>query len=231
MPPQPVRRPPVPPLARWGRGLQFCGGLVLQVAPFLPWASVPVLSLTLPVPGIFLHGGVSLVVGFVAVLLAVLRRPLPGVQVLLAGLAAGFLAHDIRLVLERTEYVLGRAQLSLAGLNSTLAKLGAEPIDLMPRGADPWGYVGVGVWAAAGGLSLLVLGSLLEAAGQASTGKRLGSVLLSLPRCSSCGHRLGFDAAFCPGCGGSQLRGSACSGCGGWLEEGFRFCPSCGRGR
>lgn len=223
--------PPHPPLARWGRGLQFLGGLVLQVAPFLPWASVPVLSLTVPVPGILLHAGVTLVVGFVALLLAVLRRPLPGVQVLLAALAGGFLVYDLRLVLERTEYVLGRAQLSLAGLNSTLARLGAEPIDLMPRGADPWSYVGFGIWVAVAGLVVLVLGAVIEAFGQASSGKRLESVLISLPRCSSCGHRVGFDMGFCPGCGRSQTSGSACAGCGAWLAEAFRFCPSCGKGR
>lgn len=220
--------PPTPLAARWGLGLELAGGLVLQVAPFLAFASVPVLALRVPVPGVLLHGGVLLVCGFLAVLLAALRRPWPGAQLVLAALASGFLAWDVRLVLERTEYVLGRVQLSLVGVNSFLAKVGADPVDLMPRGTEGWDYLGTGLWLSGLGILLLVAGALLEAAGQASTGKRLPSVLLSLPRCGSCNHRVDFGMAFCPGCGRSQGRGRACPSCGGWLQEGFRYCPGCG---
>ncbi len=222
--------PPTPSLVRWGTGLELAGGLLLQLAPFLTFASVPVLSMRLPVPGLFLHGGVLLVCGTLAVLLALLRRPWPGAQILLALVSSGILAWDSSLVLERTGYALGRVQLSLMGLNSFLARVGAEPVDLMPRGVDPASFLGVGFQIGFLGVLLLLAGALLETGGLVRTGKRWLSVLVSHPRCRGCGHRVGFAMAFCPGCGRTQGRGRPCLSCRAWMQEGHRFCPSCGQG-
>ena len=223
-------RPPTPLLVRWASGLELAGGLLLQLAPFLAFASVPLLSLRVPVPGLFLHGGGLLVCGTLAVLMALLKRPWPGVQLVLAAASAGLLFWDINLVTERTAYTLGRIQLSLMGLNSFLAKVGAEPLDLMPRGLEPADFLGPGFRVAALGIALLGIGALLEVLGYGRTGKRWVSVLLACPRCSGCGQRVGFQMAFCPGCGRTQGGGRPCARCGGWTLEGNRFCPSCGHG-
>ena len=223
-------RPPTPLLVRWASGLELAGGLLLQLAPFLAFASVPLLSLRVPVPGLFLHGGGLLVCGTLAVLMALLKRPWPGVQLVLAAASAGLLFWDINLVTERTAYTLGRLQLSLMGLNSFLAKVGAEPLDLMPRGLEPADFLGPGFRVAALGIALLGIGALLEVLGYGRTGKRWVSVLLACPRCSGCGQRVGFQMAFCPGCGRTQGGGRPCARCGGWTLEGNRFCPSCGHG-
>jgi len=217
-------------LVRWASGLELTGGLLLQLAPFLAFASVPVLSLRVPVPGLFLHGGGVLVCGTLAVLLALLRRPWPGAQLLLAGTSAGLLVWDVTLVTERTAYTLGRVQLSIMGLNSFLARMGAEPVDLMPRGVEPSSFLGLGIQVGALGVVLLGIGAALEVLGLARAGKRWVSVLLACPRCTGCGHRVGFQMAFCPGCGRAQGGGRPCARCGAWTQEAHRFCPSCGHG-
>ncbi len=221
-------RPPLPLPARWGRVLELLGGLVLQAAPLLAFASVPVLNLRVPVPGLLLHGGVLLVCGTLAVLLALLRQPRPGAQVLVALVAAGTLAWDAHLVMERTGYVVGRLQLSLIGLNQFLARVGGEPIDLMPRGVEPAELLGVGLKVGLAGLLLVLAGAGLEVLGWSLAGKRWYSVLLAWPSCSACGHGVDFSMAFCPGCGRRQGRGAPCRACGAWTRQAHRFCPSCG---
>jgi len=223
-------RPPTPLLVRWASGLELAGGLILQLAPFLAFASVPVLSLQVPVPGLFLHGGGVLVCGTLAVLLALLKRPWPGAQLVLAATSAGLLYWDVTLVTERTAYTLGRVQLSIMGLNSFLAKVGAEPVDLMPRGVEPADFLGPGIQVGALGIALLGIGALLEVLGYGRAGKRCASVLVACPRCSGCGQRVGFQMAFCPGCGRTQGGGRPCARCGAWTLEGHRFCPACGHG-
>jgi len=223
-------RPPTPSLVRWASGLELAGGLLLQLAPFLAFASVPVLSLRVPVLGLFLHGGGVLVCGTLAVLLAVLRRPWPGLQFLLAAASAGLLVWDANLVMERTGYTLGRVQLSMMGLNSFLAKVGAEPVDLMPRGVEPASFLGLGIQVGAWGVALLGIGAALEVLGLARAGKRWTSVLLGCPRCAGCGHPVGFQMAFCPGCANPQGGGCPCARCGAWTQSAHRFCPSCGHG-
>ena len=220
---------PTPTGVRWGLLLGLAGGMLLQLAPFLPLARVPLLGLQLPVPSLFLHGGGLLALGTLAVLLAVLRRPWPGVRLLLGAGALALLAWDARLVLARTPGVLGRAQLSLAGLNSWLASLGVEPLELVPRGGHA--DLGPGLWVGLAGAALLVAGSGLEALGLASEGRTLPSVLLGLPRCRACGQRVELSMAFCPGCGAARRRGEGCPGCGGWMREGDRFCSACGTPR
>ncbi len=221
-------RPPLPLLARWGVALELFGGLALQGAPFLAFASVPLLTLRVPVPGLLLHGGILLVCGTLAILLALLRRPRPGAQSLVALAAAGTLAWDAHQIMTRTDYVLGRVQLSLLGLNQFLANVGGEPIDLMPRGTEPAEYLGIGIQVGLAGALLLMLGACFQVLGLSLAGKRWYTVILSLPRCSSCGHGAGYDMAFCPGCGRRQGRGAPCRACGAWMQSEFRFCPACG---
>ncbi len=222
-----MRPPPTFP-ARLGLALELLGGLALQGAPFLAFASVPVLNLRVPVPGLLLHGGVLLVCGTLAVLLVLLRRPRPGAQVLVSLVAAGVLAWDAHLVMERTGYVVGRLQLSLIGLNQFLARVGGEPVDLMPRGVEPTELLGIGLKVGLTGVLLLLIGAGLEVLGWSLAGKRWYSVLLALPRCRPCGHGVDYSMAFCPGCGRRQGQGAPCRACGAWTRQAHRFCPACG---
>lgn len=221
-------KPPTPTMARWGRGLQVLAGLALQAAPFLPFAVVPLPWFSVPVPGVFLHGSSLLAFGVLALVAALLRAPRPGLQALLAVASAGLATWDLSLVLQRTDYVLGRLQLSLVGLNHLVQKLGMDALELYHRDTNPWDYVGVGVWLALGAAALLLLGAVLEVLGLASSGKAPWSVLLGYPRCRACGQGVRFEMAFCPGCGRIQGPGRPCPACGQRLEEGHRFCASCG---
>ena len=80
------------------------------------------------------------------------------------------------------------------------------------------------------GIALLGIGALMEVLGYGRAGKRWASVLVACPRCSGCGQRVGFQMAFCPGCGRTQGGGRPCARCGAWTLEGHRFCPACGHG-
>ena len=198
-------------MAAWGRRVQFLGALALMLAPFLPWAQARVLGLPLGLPGVFLHGAVSLALGLLVALgyLVGLRSPALGVAApLLSAAATGW---DLHWILHRTEYVLRRLQLSLAELNNVLAQLNLQPIDLYARESSPWGHVGVGVWVAFCGCAVVLAGAGLEAAGR---------------RCRGCGRRLDDSMTFCPGCGTGPENG--CSRCGRRLRRGFCYCPACG---
>ncbi|HXE72645.1 MAG TPA: zinc ribbon domain-containing protein [Candidatus Nitrosotenuis sp.] len=222
---------PTPSGARWGRRWQALGAVLLVAAPFLAWARVSALGLTVSIPGLFLHASLLVALGllYLGVLLA--PAPRPGLGALAALLGALVVAWDVRLILVRTDYVLGRLQLALAGLNEVLDKVRLGPLDLGLAAEKGLGHLGPGPWLALLGSALLLGGALLEASAWASGTRALLSVLTGSPRCRACRHRVALDMAWCPGCGRSLRPGRACQECRQWLEEDWRHCPRCGAAR
>ena len=228
-PRKPHSRKRFPSLVSWGRRLQVLGGLLVLLSPFLPWAQVPLLGISLPVPGVFLQGLMLIPVALVVLgaVLAGLRHPwLP----LAASAAACALAvHGGQTVMVRTPYWLKGLQLWLSDLNQVLAKVGARTIEVIPRGVAPVDFVGFGVTVGVVGGVVLGLGAVLETIGYSRTSRPLPA-LLGFPRCRGCGHRVAHAMRFCPGCGVRHSEGKECPACDGAMQPDDTFCPWCGHG-
>jgi len=221
---------PISPLVERGRFLQAAAGVLLQASPFLYWAKVPVFGLSLGVPGVFMHGGVLLAIGFTITVMMLVKVRHPGVSLLLGLSALGVSLLDLRHVVERTAPQLQHLQDSLAGLNYVLGRFNVAEGQVLPPGIEGWDWVDVGAWMGLGASVAVVLGGLAEMLGY-RRGKRMGWVLVGLPRCRGCGVRVGWDMSYCPGCALPQRPGTLCGGCGGWMDDWHRFCPSCARPR
>lgn len=221
---------PVSPLVERGRLLQAGAGLLLQAAPFLFWAKLPLFGLGLGVPGVLLHGGFLLAIGFTIVMMMLVRVRHPGVSLLLGAAALGVTLMDMRQVRERASTWLAQIQETLSGVNQLLEKFYQPPIRVVPEGFDASGAVDVGAWIAFGASIAVMVGALVEMLGY-RRGKKAWSVLIGFPRCTACGARVQWGMSFCPGCALPQRPGTHCEGCDGWMDDWHRFCPHCSRAR
>lgn len=213
----------------WGRRIQLLGALTLIVAPFFGWAEVEIFDSAIGVPGLLLHGSILLALGLVVSTAILVGARLPGFHALATVAAGAVTAWDLSRILARTEYFMGRVQLSLADLNHMLARLNVTPIEVFDRAASPWQYVGSGVWVGVAGTALLGVGVLLELLGYRGEGKTALSVLFGMPRCAACGFSVRHGMRFCPGCGQLLAGERPCRACGAPLARGYTFCPDCGQ--
>lgn len=194
----------------------------------MAWVEVPLGSLTVPIPGIFLKGGIVLAWALVALGFWLLRPRFPGFQ-LMASLSIGFtVAFDLAEILRKTPRELGALQLKLSGVNQTLTTFNIPEIELYQRGLDPWSCVGHGIWMAFWGAGLLLAGALVETLLQSRQGRSLSSVLVGRPACKACGQHLSAGMNFCPGCGHKLLPVKKCAECRTAYADSYRFCPECG---
>ncbi|MCA9791768.1 MAG: zinc ribbon domain-containing protein [Candidatus Eremiobacteraeota bacterium] len=216
-------------MSRLGRALQLLGALAMTVSPFLAWAEVTIFGSHLGVPGIFLHGAVLLGAGTIISTAVLVGVRLPGFHALLSLLAAYATYSDRVQILTRTEYVMGRVQLWLADINNFIAKLSLPTIEVFQKASTTADYVGQGVTVAFAGCTLVLLGTVLEAAGYQGQGKSFASSFVGRPACNACGTRVAHSMRYCPGCGARQGGQNACAGCGAVLKQEHRFCFDCGR--
>ncbi len=204
------------------------GVLLLVSSPFLTWVCLPLGALTLPVPGLFLRGGLVLGLGLLALGFWLLRPRAPGLQLACALAALALTGLDLHGIVTRTGYELARLQLKLSGLNETLGTFQLPRLELFEPGQSGWSYVGSGLYLALAGAALLLLGALVEVLIQGRQGRSLGSVLVGRPACKACQQRLIAGMSFCPGCGLKLLPVRRCSECKAAVSETYRFCPECG---
>ncbi len=202
--------------------------LLLVSSPFLTWVCLPLGALTVPVPGLFLRGGLVLGLGLLALGFWLLRPRAPGLQLACALAAMGLTGLDLHGIVTRTGYELARLQLKLSGLNETLGTLHLPRLELFEHGQSGWTYVGYGLYVGLAGAGLLLLGAVVEALLQGRQGRSLGSVLVGRPACKACQQRLVAGMSFCPGCGLKLLPVRRCSECKATVAETYRFCPECG---
>ncbi|MBI3928204.1 MAG: zinc ribbon domain-containing protein [Armatimonadetes bacterium] len=215
----------------WGRRIQLLAGLLLLISPFFSWARVEVLGVPIGVPGLFFSGGVLMAVALLGCAGLMAGARIPGFQLLGAAVSGAVLLRAAVQITERTEYVLGRMQLSLADINAILARLGLDPVELYQRQGSGSAYLAGGLAWGSGAVLLLALGAALEALGYRGRGLTSWSVLVGRPRCSGCGFAVEHRMRFCPGCGRSAAGESLCGGCGESVRPGYRFCPACGASR
>lgn len=218
---------PEPRARRWARRLQLLCGLLLMLAPALPWARVPLAGPVIWLPGLVFHGVVVMGVGLLATMLVLIRRPAMGLVLVLALVAVVLVAMDVRLIMGRTEYHLDRLQLSIAQATDLLNHLGLTLPRLAPTGWKPQAFVGGGAWACLGASALLGAAAVGEAMTYGPS-RPWVRVLLGIPACGRCRARVALDQRFCPACGERLVAGSNCPACAAWMPAGYRFCAACG---
>lgn len=211
---------------RWSKPLILPGAVLMLVAPFMPFARVPVASLAIPIPGILLNSK-WLVVIAVFVLLGRWFPRRQALRDLVLALAALFcIVRDSSFVSEGIVYALRKAELSLASVNATLAAVGVPRIDLVPVEKD---LASGGMWLAWLGVLMVLLGAGIELGGEIARCGSLSKYLSYWPGICTCGYQLAEDFYFCPQCGRALGNASRCPGCHNRVEEGFNFCPHCSR--
>jgi hypothetical protein len=222
-----MSRAPISPAIKWGRRLALLGAFILQMSPFLIWARVPFLGLTLWIPGLFLHGILVFAIGLLVTLLILFRIRQPFWMGTLALLAAGAVLWSRHEILAHTDELLGRVQTSFETMNSALTTLHLTPVTVSPSGWTPDRYLGSGLAITLIGAAVILVGALVELRGYGYS-KEVLSVLIGLPRCRFCHVRVAWSMDYCPGCGQRQMPGRPCPACGQWLQDDFKFCTACG---
>lgn len=210
-----------------GRVLEGASGLAWLVAPFLPFACVPVKSLVVPVPGWILHGWVVGFAGAAVLWLATARRRWPLAVLALALVVGVALYIDHQLISKRIDYLLRSLQLSLIDVNSIMIHLGLAPWHFAPAAEHP-SYAGPGFMTALRGVEGVSAGALLVIVGQLTAGKQSRQVFLGLGRRCLCRHVLPDNVQFCPSCGRHVGEKRVCPNCAAVLLPPYSFCASCG---
>lgn len=195
--------------------LHFLLAATLTVALCLPWAQLPVWGIELPALALNRAGLAGLLLSF-----SLAFRALGGemfrwfVRAFLLP-AAYFWYTALAGIRTWGMKTIGPLQLKLAGMNSGLAKMGMEPLEIYNAHAwktlEPtkaWYLMGFCLLASAlvtvfDGRSLLICGS-----------------------CSTKGRE---TDAFCHSCGSAFEPESTCSHCGERRSPGDEFCRHCGR--
>ncbi len=205
------------------RVLLGLGGALLMLAPFFPYTHVTVLSWSVALKGIYGSGGLMALMGLLLLLQACSGRGNVISYWLAAALAGGSLYRDMSLCGEEIGRLLGRAQLSLQGVNKGLAEVGITPLTIIEPNQINNRTWEIGVYLAAAGLALVLVSTLWRWRVQG-----VAALWMSRSRCR-CGRRLESGFAFCPHCGQAREGIRTCPHCSEPLGSSYAFCPRCGQ--
>ncbi len=199
------------------------GGALLLLAPFFPYTHVTVLSWSIALKGIYCSGGLMALMGMLLLLQACGGHGNVISYWLAAGLAGGSLYRDMHICGEEIGRLLGRAQLSLQGVNQGLAEVGITPLTIVEPNQINNRTWEIGVYMAVAGLVLVLLATLWRWRAQG-----MAALWMSRSRCR-CGRRMENSFAFCPHCGRAREGIHTCPHCSEQLGSSFAFCPRCGQ--
>lgn len=195
--------------------LHFFLAGTLTLALCLPWVQVPVFGMEIPALALNKAGIAGLLLSF---------------SLTFRALGGEMFRWVVRLVLVPASYfwwfaldgirtwgikTMGPLQLKMAGMNSALAKMGMEPLEIY--NAHAWKNLEpTRAWYLMGAcLGVTVLITVLDGRGSHV--------------CSSCSTKGRDQDRFCHSCGTAFLPESTCSHCGGEGLSGDEFCRHCGR--
>jgi hypothetical protein len=217
---------------RWRRAgmrlLNMLLGFALCVSVALPWFSMPMLGLSVPVPAWNVLGLGLLVLGGLHLLRALELPATPWAIRLLWPWVAYRWWWSEQMFRDWAKSTLVPVQLKFSGLNAALERLGFEPISFY----DPvlwreltlgWGYQ-----VAGGSLLLALLLTLFDGGAAGLRASAPGGGTPATSRCPDCEVPVEPQDACCHGCGQSFQGRIGCSGCGRIPLPGDRYCRSCG---
>ena len=195
--------------------LHFFLAGALTIAVCLPWAQLPLFGVEIPALALNRAGLAGLLLSF-----SLTFRALGGEMfrwvVRVALIPAGYFWYTALTSIKTWGMkTIGPLQLKLAGMNSGLAKMGMEPLEIYD--AHAWKTLEpTRAWYMMG--ACLVLSALITIFDRRST--------LICSRCFAGGQE---TDAFCHSCGTAFEPEKTCSHCGGSKSQGDEFCRRCGR--